>query len=92
MKQITIFFALILPMCFLFTSCAQNENQPDLSKAVLVVSPSIAAPMKSTLVQVLTEEVEKRTSLKINQAENWDNKTIVALALSTDKELFGLNP
>ena len=89
MKQITILFALILPLCFLYTSCAKNENQPDLSKAVLVVSPSITAPMKSTLLQVLTEEVEKRTSLKINQAENWDNKTIIALALSTDKELFG---
>ncbi|HTN67880.1 MAG TPA: hypothetical protein VLZ33_00295 [Dysgonamonadaceae bacterium] len=82
-------FTLTISLCFFFTSCVQNENQPDLSKAVFVVSPSVSAPMKSTLLQVLTEEIEKRASLEINQQENWDNKTVIALALSTDKELFG---
>ncbi len=89
MRQLSFIFTLTISLCLFFTSCTHNESQPDLSNAVLVVSPSVSAQMKSTLTQVLTEEVEKRTLLQINEAENWDNKTVIALALSTDKELYG---
>lgn len=89
MKKITKLFALIISLGFLFSSCTQNSGQPDLSDAVILVSPNIPAPMNLTVVQVLSEEVGKRTSLEIKQVENWDSKTTIVLALSTDKELFG---
>lgn len=89
MKKITKLFALIISLGFLFSSCTQNSGQPDLSDAVILVSPNIPAPMNLTVVQVLSEEVAKRTSLEIKQVENWDSKTTIVLALSTDKELFG---
>ncbi len=79
---------LIFPILF-FTSCSQKTGQPDLSKAVILVSPAIPAPMNSTAPQVLNEEVAKRTSLQLQKADNWDSKTIIALVLSTDKELLG---
>lgn len=79
---------LIFPILFI-TSCSQKTGQPDLSKAVILVSPAIPAPMNSTAPQVLNEEVAKRTSLQLQKADNWDSKTIIALVLSTDKELLG---
>ena len=86
-----IFYAsLLLLITSLITSCkTQSKKQTDLSKAVILVSPNIAEPSGTTLLQVLTEEVEKRTSLQLKTSDNWDTKTIIALALSTDKELFG---
>ncbi|GAB1452170.1 hypothetical protein MASR2M47_22260 [Draconibacterium sp.] len=89
MKQKAIFFTVFLSLSLMFLSCTEDAGQPDLSNAAILVSPNIQAPMNLTAVQVLSEEVAKRTSLKINQEENWDNKTVIALALSSDKELFG---
>jgi hypothetical protein len=89
MKQIFYAF-LLLSISSIITSCSnQTENQPDLSGAVILVSPSVPSPMKTTAPQVLAEEVAKRTSLQLKTADNWDSKTVIALALSTDKELAG---
>lgn len=89
MKTIFKLYTLIAVFGFAILSCTQNSDKPDLSKAVILVSPSVHSPMNSTAVQVLTEEVAKRTSLEIKQAKSWDNKTVIALAFSTDNELFG---
>jgi hypothetical protein len=89
MKQIFYAF-LLLSISSIITSCSnQTENQPDLSGAVILVSPSVPSPMKTTAPQVLAEEVAKRTSLQLNISDNRDSKTVIALALSTDKELAG---
>jgi hypothetical protein len=89
MKQIFYAF-LLLSISSIITSCSnQTENQPDLSGAVILVSPSVPSPMKTTAPQVLAEEVAKRTSLQLNISDNRDCKTVIALALSTDKELAG---
>ncbi len=89
MKQIlNLLSVLIFPILF-YTSCSQKTLKPDLSQAVILVSPSIPAPMNSTAPLVLTEEVAKRTSLQLPVGDNWDGKTIIALALATDKDLLG---
>ena len=89
MKRIfSLFF--FLSFILLQTSCLnESKKQPDLSKAVILVSPSVAAPMNSTAPLVLNEEVAKRTGLQLQTSDNWDGKTILALALSTDKDLLG---
>lgn len=89
MKQVLYLLSVLILPILLFTSCSQKTGQPDLSKAVILVSPAIPAPMNSTAPQVLNEEVAKRTSLQLQKADNWDSKIIIALALSTDKDLLG---
>jgi len=89
MKQRFYIFSLLFSTILVFTSCTQKSGQPDLSKAVILVSPAIPAPMNSTAPLVLTEEVAKRTSLQLQTADNWDSRTVIALALSTDKDLLG---
>jgi hypothetical protein len=89
MKRILSLF-LFLSFILLKTSCLnESKKQPDLSKAVILVSPAIPAPLNSTATLVLSEEVAKRTSLQLHSAENWVSKTFIALALSTDKDLLG---
>ena len=90
MKRIISFGAALLVTLIFLNSCSVPSGKlPDLSNAVLLVSPSVPSPMNTTAPQVLTEEVAKRTSLQLKTSENWDNKTVIALALSTDKELAG---
>lgn len=86
------FFKLVLALVFVFSltvSCNKQTEQPGLEKAVILVSPSVPLPMSETAPLVLTEEVGKRTSLNLQQADDWNSKTVIALALSGDKELFG---
>ncbi len=82
-------FTLTILGSFFFIAYGNNQNSLDLSKTVIVLSPSISLQKKTTLLQVLTEEIEKRTSVKMKPQESWDDKTVIALALSTDKEVFG---
>ena len=90
MKRIILLgVALMVTLIFLNSCSGPSVKQPDLSGAVLLVSPSIPSPVNETAAKVVKEEIFRRTSLDIVQSENWDNKTIIALALSTDKELFG---
>ncbi len=90
MKRILKLF-LFLSFIILQNSCLNHSGkQLDLSKAVILVSPAIPAPINTTAPQVLNEEVAKRTALQLKTADNPDNKTIIVLALSTDKEFFGM--
>ena len=89
MKQRVYLISWFISSIVLFSSCTQKSGQPDLSTAVILISPSIPAPMNSTAPLVLSEEVAKRTSLQLETGDNWDSKTIIALALSTDKDLLG---
>lgn len=89
MKRI-LSLCLFISNLLLQTSCLNDSGkQRDFSKAVILVSPAIPAPMNSTAPLVLSEEVAKRTSLQLETGDNWDSKTIIALALSTDKDLLG---
>lgn len=89
MKQIVYLISWFIFSILVFSSCTQKSGQPDFSKTVILVSPAIPAPMNSTAPLVLTEEVAKRTLLQLETGDNWDSKTIIALALSTDKDLLG---
>ncbi len=73
----------------LLISCNKQVESPTFENAVILVSPSVSSPMSETVSLVLTEEVGKRTSLNLQQANDWSSKTVIALALSGDKELFG---
>lgn len=63
--------------------------ETDMSKASLLVSPSIQSPLKETIITVLQEEIQKRTNIKIQLTENWNRQVTLAIVLSSDTELFG---
>jgi hypothetical protein len=69
-----------------------SKAQPlDISKSSILVSSSIASPVRETLAKVLTEEVGKRTGVKWSTTESWTagSHSIVAIALSSDLDMAG---
>ncbi len=82
MKKITFLFFLCFPVLVF-------AGQLDLSKATLLVSPAIKSPVKETVIQMLQEEVNKRSQIQLPLATNWQGTTVIAIALSSDKQLYG---
>ena len=79
--------ALLIFLIFYKNSHAQEIS---LSNAIILISPDIPYPVKETCIKVLQEEIEKRTSLKIVQINQWaSGKTTIALCLESSKELLG---
>jgi len=83
---------LVISLVMLLVPIAESKAQRiDLTEAVIIVSPQIKFPLRATLVKILREEVARRTSIKWQQGESWNGEQqgVVALALNSDKELFG---
>ncbi len=82
--------ALILFFIVLIVSCTNSiEKQLDLSNATILISSTIKSPVHKTAVDILTEEIGKRTELQLKQSDNWESNTIIALALGSDTNLLG---
>ena len=74
----------------LFVSCnSESEKTLDLSNATILLSPNIKSPVRESAGEILTEEIAKRTSLQLKSADSWSNETVIACALSGDKDLYG---
>ncbi|GAB2525847.1 hypothetical protein [Spirosoma aerophilum] len=63
-----------------------------LQRAVVLVSPTIPAPMRVTAPRVLTEEIAKRTGISLKNVTGWSktNPVCVAFALVGDTALAGV--
>ncbi len=87
-----IFFkSLVLFFVVWIYSCSPPAKEPlDLSKSTILVSPNIKLPIRETAVDILTEEVAKRTDIDLKSDDNWDNNTIIALLITGEKELYGM--
>lgn len=70
---------------------ATQAQQIDLSDAGIIVSDNIKAPVRTTLVKVLKEEVHRRTSLEWQQRASWKEgrNAVIAICLSSEKALLG---
>ncbi len=79
---------IILLLAFVFSSTAQPVQ---LKNAVILVSPSVPSGMQTTVSQVLSEEIAKRTGIVLKNGDNWPKKraAVVALVLSSDEQLLG---
>ncbi len=74
----------------LFVSCSrESEKTLDLSNATILLSPNIKSPVRQSAGEILTEEIAKRTSLQLKLTDSWSNETVIACALSGDKNLYG---
>ena len=83
-----IFFSILLS-AILF-SCSQKNNSLDLSDAAIWISPSIKEPVRESAGEILVQEIGKRTDLQLKTGMNNDSKTLIALALISDKDLNGI--
>ncbi|MEO9894108.1 hypothetical protein [Aurantibacter sp.] len=87
MNKKILFFVIIIQLL----SCnKQVNNTLDLSKATVLISPAINSNFQKTATTVLTEEIKKRTQLNLTLSDKKLSKTIIALALSTDKNIANL--
>ena len=88
--RIFVKFSMLIVIILIFGSCSTDVSQKlDLSKATILISSEINSPVKESAASILTEEIDKRTQLQLQVSEKWDNKTVIAVALSGNKELFG---
>ncbi len=82
------FIKIYVPILFagIILSCSKNDRL-DFSKAEILVSSTIKSPVKKSAVDILKEEIGKRTNLQLNTGNDWNSKTVIALALFSDKNL-----
>lgn len=85
--KIFTFFIITVFIFGLAVSCSQKTNQTDLSESVIWISSSIEQPVNETATEILIEEIEKRTSLKLKTGTEKNGKNLIAIALVSDKNL-----
>jgi hypothetical protein len=79
----------------LFTGCCDQKNtipfgEIDITDASVIVSENIKSPVKENLYHVISEEIEKRTSVKWDDGRSTkESKNTIAIVLSKDKKLLG---
>ncbi len=83
MKKIIFLICLCFPVLVF-------AGQLDFSKATLLVSDGIKSPVRETIIQVLQEEVAKRTQIQIPISSKWSQTPIIAVVLASDKTLAGM--
>ena len=67
-----------------------NAQEVNLAKAKILVSDKISLPVRETCVKVLQEEIGKRTSIELNQSDDWVAGNItIALCLADTKKIKG---
>jgi hypothetical protein len=87
MLRKSIYLTPLLLLCFVVAIA-----QPITIKSVnIIASNTIPSPVKETTVKMLTEEIQKRTSiaLKSINGQPKSNEYTIALVLSSDKDLAG---
>lgn len=81
---------LLLLLLGLNFSCTEQVNDSlDLSDATILVSTDIKNPIRETAENVLVEEIEKRTTIKLSKANDWSSNTTIALVLQGDTDVIG---
>lgn len=80
--------AMLLFLLF-FVSSALHADDIDLSTSKLLVSSSVESPVKETIVEMLQEEIGKRTNFNLTVTDRWEGSSVIALSLSSDNGLYG---
>lgn len=73
----------------LILSCPLRSQVVDLTRAVIVASGNIPSPVRETAIRVLKEEVALRTGIRLSESVKIGNQPVIALVLSSEKELMG---
>ncbi|WP_298652542.1 hypothetical protein [uncultured Proteiniphilum sp.] len=81
--------ALKICLVLLCMSSTVYAGEIDLSGGRLLVSPSLKSPVKETVIQVLQEEIHRRTGIHLGITDAWGGSPVIALTLSSDEMLNG---
>lgn len=83
----------LLALFMIAVSTDIKAQKVNLSNSSIIISKEIKSPVRETLARVLQEEVEKRTSVKWDQADKWSEAdgAIIAVALHGDRKLAGMS-
>ena len=82
----------ILVFFMLLTSLAAAQTAPlDLRNSSIIIAPSVPSPVRETALNIIREEVEKRSGLKWPAAGQWPihARSVIAIALSADTAVAG---
>ena len=74
----------------LFFTVSLFAQISDLSKATIIASKNIPSPVRETAIRVLKEEVAQRTNIQLKEVDKIGIQPVVAMVLSSEKELSGL--
>jgi hypothetical protein len=87
MLRKSIYLTTLLLLCLIIS----NAQPITIKSANIIASDAIPSPVKETTVKMLTEEIQKRTSIVLKQTSGQpkSNEFTVALVLSSDKDLAG---
>jgi len=80
--------AIWLNLILLF-SLSISAQTVDLSKATILASKNIPSPVRETAIRILKEEVAQRTAIQLKEINKFDIQPVIALVISSDKELSG---
>lgn len=88
-KSLIVFF--VSAGCF-FYSAHSSAQSVQLKNAVVLTSASVPAPMHETVYKIIREEIAARSGMQLKRADKWPSKQtpVIAIALSSDKELLGV--
>ena len=88
-KSFTGFQWMVLLIILMFDERVQAQDI-SFSEATVLISQDISSTISKTCLKVLQEEIQKRTSIKIEPINNWvSDKAVMALCLESSKELLG---
>ncbi|HWR99109.1 MAG TPA: hypothetical protein VN249_00765, partial [Prolixibacteraceae bacterium] len=90
MKIRFYFIGTFLILCLVAGTGFVSAQTIDLSKCQIMASPKISSPVKETAIQMLQEEVAKRTSVKIPLTSGWGKFATIVLAIQNDTVLNGV--
>ena len=82
---------LLILVSAIMASCTSTGDKLDLSKANILVSSTIKSPVHESAVDILVQEIGKRTSLQPAKRNDWSSKTVIALTLASDKNMDGVD-
>lgn len=83
-------FRFVMISFFAALSVIASAGVVNLSKAEIIASEKIGSPVRETAIRVLQEEIAKRTAINLKHVSAWGKAGNIALALTTDEVLNGV--
>lgn len=82
--------SIVVALLHIFATVSISAQNIAFSNAEIIVSGNIKSPVKETVVQVLQEEVGRRTAINLPVVSKW-GKSVIVLATKGDTEINGVS-
>lgn len=81
------YYGLALTLILVFIFQVVKAQEINLTNSSIIISKKIESPVRETIVRVLQEEVEKRSTVKWDNPEKWSGYDNIAIVLSEETKL-----